>query len=151
MKNILSNRIKELRKQKGLSQEDLAKKIGVHLQTLSRYERGITEIPASILIKIADFLKPNLRWFLIGEGPMFIEHSPLTVSALSVAERRAPYDDITGEERDLIRLLRANPDVAGIVRKILGGREAEKEGVKDLQALLDLSPAGLIVEKEEDL
>ena len=87
MKNILRNRIKELRKKKGVTQGELAEKIGVHIQTLSRYERGINEIPADVLIKIFEELQPSSGWLLTGEGEMFIasdipvpEPPPLTVT-----------------------------------------------------------------------
>jgi transcriptional regulator with XRE-family HTH domain len=136
IKNNLYNRIKELREKKGVSQVVLAKKIGVHEQTLSRYERGINEIPADVLIKIADFLRPSLGWLLMGEGPMFIEQRP---EALRIAEERAPYGDLTPEEREILSLLRENPELKGICRKLLGGRKAIKEALADLQKIPDPS------------
>jgi transcriptional regulator with XRE-family HTH domain len=135
IKNNLYNRIKELREKKGVSQAVLAKKIGVHEQTLSRYERGINEIPADVLIKIADFLRPSLGWLLMGEGPMFMERAP----ALSIAEERAPYGELTPEEREIIGMLRENPELTGLCRKLLGGRKAFKEALADLQKIPDPS------------
>src|SRR4051812_45328820 len=39
---MLSQRIKELRKSKGLNQADLAEKIGVTRQTIINWEKGVT-------------------------------------------------------------------------------------------------------------
>lgn len=38
-----------------LSQSAFAAKLGIKRQTYSRYERGISEIPAWIAVKIADY------------------------------------------------------------------------------------------------
>lgn len=123
-----------MREKKGISQAVLAKKIGVHEQTLSRYERGINEIPADVLIKIADFLRPSLGWLLMGEGSMFIEDT----QPQGIAEAAAPYgDSLTPEEREIIDMLRENPELIGLCRKLLGGRKAIKEALADLQKIPD--------------
>ncbi|GFI23002.1 HTH-type transcriptional regulator ImmR [Lachnospiraceae bacterium] len=49
-----NNRIRELRKNLGLSQEALAKKIGTTQQAVSRMENNAYDIPSDILIKISD-------------------------------------------------------------------------------------------------
>ncbi len=49
-----NNRIRELRKSLGLSQEALAKKIGTTQQAVSRMENNAYDIPSDILIKISD-------------------------------------------------------------------------------------------------
>ena len=45
-------RIKEIRKEKGYSQEKIAKKIGMEQTQYSRYERGENEIKVNVLIDI---------------------------------------------------------------------------------------------------
>ena len=45
-----SEQIKELRKHLGLTQTEFAEKIGVHLQTVSRWERG-EMIPRGLALK----------------------------------------------------------------------------------------------------
>ena len=49
-------RIKQLRQEKGLKQEELAKEFGIAQQTISNYEKGIREPDISTLKKMADFL-----------------------------------------------------------------------------------------------
>lgn len=46
----MDNRVKELRNEKGLRQEDLAGKINVSQQTVSRIENGENSLPADLLI-----------------------------------------------------------------------------------------------------
>ncbi len=53
----LGNRIKELRKAKGLSQTDLAHKCGKDSQSLERVENGKTNPSAYYLYEVAKALK----------------------------------------------------------------------------------------------
>ena len=49
--------IKTLRKQKNISAETIAEKLGVHFSTIYRYENGdIEKIPYQILVPIAEVL-----------------------------------------------------------------------------------------------
>ena len=50
---MANNRIRELRKSLGLSQEALAKKIGTTQQAVSRMENNAYDIPSDILIEIS--------------------------------------------------------------------------------------------------
>jgi len=50
------NRLRELRKQKGLSQEDLAFKSGLHRTYISDIERGSRNLSLQNIVKIAKAL-----------------------------------------------------------------------------------------------
>lgn len=50
---MANNRIRELRKNLGLSQEALAKELGTAQQAVSRMENNAYDIPSDILIKIS--------------------------------------------------------------------------------------------------
>lgn len=50
---MVNNRIRELRKSLGLSQEALAKKLGTTQQAVSRMENNAYDIPSDILINIS--------------------------------------------------------------------------------------------------
>lgn len=52
--NTLSERLYELRKSAGLSQDELAEKCGVSRQTVSKWERGECVPDATSLVKLAD-------------------------------------------------------------------------------------------------
>ena len=52
-----SNRIRELRKNKSLSQEQLADKLGVTKQAISQLERGTRKPSMAMLESLCDFFK----------------------------------------------------------------------------------------------
>ena len=53
----IANRIADTRKERGISQQQIAKKLGVTQPIISRYERGELRIHAELLVKIAKILK----------------------------------------------------------------------------------------------
>lgn len=59
---IFTERLKELRLKKGLTQTELGEKVGVTKQTIINYEKGITEPSFENLIKLADLLEVSLDW-----------------------------------------------------------------------------------------
>jgi len=63
-----ATRLKELRKSKGLSQDDLAEKLGVKSgkQTISNWELGKTEPTLSDIRKIAEVLTTTLSFLIEG-------------------------------------------------------------------------------------
>nr|WP_294491587.1 helix-turn-helix transcriptional regulator [uncultured Mediterraneibacter sp.] len=60
----MDNRIKELRNEKGLRQEDLAGIINVSQQTISRIENGENSLPADILIALSKFFHVSADYIL---------------------------------------------------------------------------------------
>ena len=59
--------LKELRKEKGLSQEQLADKFNTSSRSISRWENGRTMPDISMLIELADFFDVDIREILRGE------------------------------------------------------------------------------------
>ena len=59
--------LREMRKEKNLSQEQLAEKFGVSSRSVSRWENGNTMPDISILIELADYYEVDLRELLKGE------------------------------------------------------------------------------------
>jgi transcriptional regulator with XRE-family HTH domain len=79
-KHILSNkmkknhrkigeRIREIRKEKGLTQIEFSKILGITQDKLSKYETGRVGVPIEIILKISDEFKISLDWLLKGKGP----------------------------------------------------------------------------------
>ena len=64
--------VAELRKEKGISQTDLASQLGVHKNVLGRYERNEVFPSIDIARKIADILEVSLD-FLTGKEPIQID------------------------------------------------------------------------------
>ncbi|HEP1576751.1 TPA: helix-turn-helix domain-containing protein [Streptococcus suis] len=58
------NRLKELRKEKKLSQKELAKKIGVHYRTLQNWENGESQIKPDKAQALADYFEVNPAYLL---------------------------------------------------------------------------------------
>ena len=65
---ILGERIKKLRTEKGLSQSQLAKKIGVSYPQMSRYEIKGVQPPADVLKKLADVFETTADYMISGDS-----------------------------------------------------------------------------------
>ncbi|MCL2862406.1 MAG: helix-turn-helix transcriptional regulator [Firmicutes bacterium] len=57
-------RLKELREERGVSQEQLAKAIGIRQQTISQYENGITQPDIQTIKKLCDFFDVTSDYLL---------------------------------------------------------------------------------------
>ena len=62
--NKIGSRLRELRKKKGVSQEDLAKLLGVTKSTISKYELGHRAMSIDQLKKVLDFFGIEYGLFL---------------------------------------------------------------------------------------
>lgn len=69
------NRLKELRKQKGLKQKDLAGFIGVSQSTLSEWESEKYQIDNDNLFKLADFFGVSVDYLLGRDGQSVLTDS----------------------------------------------------------------------------
>lgn len=67
VKELIGNRIKELRKKKGLSQEQLSEKAEITPNYLSRVERGTENPTLNMLIKLANALEVEV-WEIFDFG-----------------------------------------------------------------------------------
>lgn len=59
--------LKELRKEKGLTQEELAEKFFISSRSVSRWETGTNLPDLSILVELADFYNVDIREIIDGE------------------------------------------------------------------------------------
>ena len=60
----LADKLKQARKQKGLTQGQLAQKIGADIQRISKYERGVLTPTTEIMVKLSDALDVSLDYLL---------------------------------------------------------------------------------------
>ena len=67
IKELLGKRIKELRKEKGLTQEQLAETVGIEPNNLSRIEKGRNYPTPENLLKIANALNVSVDKLYIFE------------------------------------------------------------------------------------
>lgn len=71
----VGNRVKVRRKTLGLTQQDLAKALGLTFQQVQKYERGANRISASKLYLISDTLDVPISHFFDGVENEEIEHA----------------------------------------------------------------------------
>ncbi|MEO3415865.1 helix-turn-helix transcriptional regulator [Roseovarius sp. CAU 1744] len=62
------DRVAGAREQTGMSQADLAKRLGIKVKTLVSWENDVSEPRANKLSMMAGLLNVSLRWLLTGEG-----------------------------------------------------------------------------------
>ena len=99
-------RIKDLREDADLSQEEFAEKIGLYKTTYARYERGEQEIPLYIAIEICKFHNVSLD-YLTGFKP----------------KEKVPSDNIrrtlTLKQQKLLEEYEQHPELQKVIDKIL--------------------------------
>ena len=64
---MLNENIKALRKSKGLSQQELAVKLNVVRQTVSKWEQGLSVPDSDMLVAISEVLETP-RWHVAGRN-----------------------------------------------------------------------------------
>lgn len=77
---MLSENIKSVRKSKGLSQEELAVKLNVVRQTISKWEQGLSVPDSDMLIAISEALETPVSTLL---GEKMIESETDDIKAIS--------------------------------------------------------------------
>jgi transcriptional regulator with XRE-family HTH domain len=111
----VAERIRELREKRGLSVRELARRAGLRPESVSRSERGVTEVTITTLAKLCRALDLDLPGFFAFEA------EPPLAGALSADVRRT------------VALLGAlSPEQRGRVAKaleVLLGAEGEPSGV----------------------
>jgi len=63
--NTMYQRLRDLREDRDLTQQELATLLKVSQTTYSRYESGALDIPSTSLIKLAEFYKTGID-YLVG-------------------------------------------------------------------------------------
>ncbi len=60
----MQNRLKELRKSRHLTQEELGEKISVTQQNISKYENDVYEMPVDVLVKLSRCFNVTIEYLL---------------------------------------------------------------------------------------
>lgn len=98
--NSLGDRIKELRKQKNWSQNELAQKAGVSYAQLSRYEIKGSQPPAEVLNKLADALDTTLDYLINGDTN---EKAKSTLKDAELLQQFKAVEQMNDDDRSVIR------------------------------------------------
>ena len=119
-------KIRQIRKSWGISQIELAEKIGVSFQQVQKYEKGLTRISASRLMQISKALNVNITAFFEG-----LEKTP-KVSDLSpgYSPGKSPFENIRSLDKEEITLFK-------LFRKIKN-RKVREGIIKLLKGVIEL-------------
>ncbi len=74
LRKAFGKRLKELRKQKGWTQKELANKLDIRFSHLNKYENGMHAPPLEKLIKLTDIFDISLDYLVMG---LPMEDSPI--------------------------------------------------------------------------
>ncbi len=102
----IGERIKQKRKELNLTQEELAEKIGVSYQAVSKWENDASMPDTSLFPKLASVLNTNLDYLFMGKEE-------------ETKEKRVKWGNITGT---------VTKDIHGDVGKIVGDLQADIYG-----------------------
>ena len=105
----IGQRIRVRRQLLGLSQEALAKKIGITFQQVQKYENGINRISASRLWDISKLLKVQVEYFFDGMNESIQAQSPRSLRKNTIRSRQEigeSFDDPMLRQES-IRLIKA--------------------------------------------
>lgn len=105
------DRVAGAREQAGMSQSELAKRLGVKLKTLRAWEEDLSEPRANKLSMMAGLLNVSLLWLLSGEG-----EGPEGPDA---AELSADVSGMLSEIRDIrVHLVRSSERLARLEKSL---------------------------------
>ena len=95
----LGDRLKQLRKDSGLSQTDLAQKIGVSYSQYGRYELKGVQPPADILNKLADVLSTTVDFLLNGNAQ---EKAQVALKDAELLKQFKEAEKLPEDEKNLV-------------------------------------------------
>ncbi|HUY45682.1 MAG TPA: helix-turn-helix transcriptional regulator [Streptosporangiaceae bacterium] len=95
---FIPGRLRELRKEAGLSQAELAGKIGSDARQVSRYENGRVAPSLEAAVRIAETFNITLDYLLIPDAP----RRPLRSASGPIDARLADLPQLTDDERATI-------------------------------------------------
>lgn len=87
----IANRIKELREVSDIAPDEIASVMDISVETYLKYENAEADIPASILLEIANFFKVDMSLLLTGESPRMNVFTVTRDGKGVSVERRSQY------------------------------------------------------------
>lgn len=97
----IGDRIKILRKELKLTQNQFGEKLGIHGRQLARYEAGINIPSIDILTKIADYCEVSLDFLAYGEDKKLAKRSKINDKEL--LELTKKIDNLKKSKRDKLK------------------------------------------------
>ena len=106
--------LKELRKEKGITQEEFAEKLNVSGRTVSRWETGSNMPDISLLIEIAEFFDVSIPEIINGER----KSESMNEEVKEVADKLSDYAN--AEKEKLIKNIRSESIIGTIAIVVYG-------------------------------
>jgi len=119
-------KIKQIRKSWGLSQIELAEKIGISFQQVQKYEKGSTRISAMRLQQVSEALGVHITTFF-EEGKRAPQVSDFALRYTPGGDPSETIQPLNKEEMTLLKLFRKT-----------GNRKVREGIIKQLQGVIEL-------------
>ncbi|MBQ4610285.1 MAG: helix-turn-helix domain-containing protein [Clostridia bacterium] len=116
---MLCENLKNLRKAKGLSQEELAQKLNVVRQTISKWEKGTSVPDSEMLIRIADELDTSVN-ILLGETVTSDESAELRAIAAKLEILNEQFSKRSEHRRKAWRIVFVTLGIFAILLFVMG-------------------------------
>lgn len=152
MTKSIGNRISQLRREKGITQEDMAEKLGVTPQAVSKWENDISYPDILLLPKIAEMLNVTVDELLSGEAKQETRILP--------QEQRKNIDDmilriyVLSDEGDKVRvnlpmaLVKAGLEMGFKMPQVSGNPALQNIDFEQIIRLVESGVIGKLVEVE---
>ena len=98
---MLGTRIKLLREELGLKQEDLAKKLSVSPSAIGMYERNLREPNNELILKIANFFNVSVD-YLLGKSDIRNPEIEIDKDKINIGLSTKDYNPPTKEQQEKI-------------------------------------------------
>lgn len=113
----MKNRIKQIRKEKGLTQVEFGEKIGVKGNTVTNYETGLRKPTDAVILSICREFNINEEWLRTGEGEMINIPEDCTAALVSNLLKK-PEDEFYQVMLELVRTYeRLSPESRRVLRE----------------------------------
>lgn len=122
----MKDRIKELRKSLGITQQDFANKLGLKRNTIATYEIGKATPSDRVVSDLCNKYNVNEEWLRTGEGEMFVSlNRTQQIAQLTTDLFKGEKDSF--KERLLLALAKLDEDEWKVLEKIACDLTKEKD------------------------
>ena len=99
----IGNRIRTMRKQKGLSQEQIAKELRCDRSRISKAERGRIRMPKALIRQIAETYSISYEWLMTGKGVMETGRNDREIELKMIMEALRSDSELRGDVMEMIK------------------------------------------------
>jgi transcriptional regulator with XRE-family HTH domain len=133
----LAKKIVDLRKERNLTQKELAKSIGVHFSHISRYERGISLPSIDVVKKIAQVFSVSTDYLLLDNDQVCLATTISDPELLALFEAVSQMPE---QEQAAIKIVLGSMVVKHQIEQLLKERTALLQAPSLLSATAAVSP-----------